>query len=325
MCVRDKACYRQLTATSLATLESERRRAVGSGSSRIVRFGTFEADFESGELRKGGVKIRLQEQPFKMLKALLEKPGRVVTREELQERLWPDDTYVDFEDGLSTAARKIRQALGDSARNPRYIETLPGRGYRFLGPTDHPGTAPPREETGVQPPAKVRWREQVSWAVAAGLALAAFSAVYVRKDSSPLPLRKFGIIPPVEVRANPYSASSVISPDGRKVAFVEEGADGRLWIQRLDQERPQAVEGTSGASMPFWSPDSNLVGFVADGQLKKVSLEGDAPVRVCELSAILFGGASWSPDGQTIVLAAGAPSSLFAVAAGGGRSGRASA
>ena len=104
-----------------------------------VRFGVFELNLASGELRKSGVKIRPQEQPFQVLKALVERPGDVVSREELGQRLWPDETFVDFEDGLSTAVRKIRQALGDSATNPRFIETLPKRGYRFTAPVTRAG------------------------------------------------------------------------------------------------------------------------------------------------------------------------------------------
>jgi TolB-like protein/DNA-binding winged helix-turn-helix (wHTH) protein/Tfp pilus assembly protein PilF len=97
-----------------------------------IRFEDFEVDPASGELRKGGLKIRLQEQPFQALAALIEHAGEVVTREELQKRLWPEDTVVDFDRGLNKAINRVREALGDDADNPRYIETLPQRGYRFL-------------------------------------------------------------------------------------------------------------------------------------------------------------------------------------------------
>jgi TolB-like protein/tetratricopeptide (TPR) repeat protein len=105
------------------------------GTSRAieVRFAAFEVDFQSGELRKHGVKVRLQEQPFQILSALIERPREVVTREELRKKLWPDDTFVDFEQSLATAVRKLRRALGDSATHPQFIETLPRRGYRFVG------------------------------------------------------------------------------------------------------------------------------------------------------------------------------------------------
>jgi cholera toxin transcriptional activator len=99
-----------------------------------LRFGLYEANLESGELFKGGQKLRLQEQPFQVLVALLERPSEVVTRDELRERLWPADTFVDFEHSLNTAINKVRDALGDTATNPRFIETLPRRGYRFIAP-----------------------------------------------------------------------------------------------------------------------------------------------------------------------------------------------
>jgi TolB-like protein/DNA-binding winged helix-turn-helix (wHTH) protein len=101
---------------------------------RLIRFGVFELDLESGELRKHGLKIKLQEQPYQILAMLLERPGRVVTREELQKKLWPADTFVDFDNSLNTGINKIREALSDSADNPRFVETLPRRGYRFICP-----------------------------------------------------------------------------------------------------------------------------------------------------------------------------------------------
>jgi cholera toxin transcriptional activator len=108
-------------------------------SHRIARFGVFELDLSAGELRKNGAKLRLQEQPFQLLAALLEHPGTVVTREELRQRLWPSDTFVDFDHSLNTAVNKIREVLGDSASSPRYIETLARRGYRFLAPVQQDG------------------------------------------------------------------------------------------------------------------------------------------------------------------------------------------
>jgi TolB-like protein/Tfp pilus assembly protein PilF len=108
----------------------------GASLSRAIHFGAFTVDLEAGELRKRGVKIRLQDQPLQILAALLERPGEVVTREELQKRLWSADTFVDFHHSLATAVKKIRQALDDSADNPRFIETLRRRGYRFIGSVD---------------------------------------------------------------------------------------------------------------------------------------------------------------------------------------------
>jgi DNA-binding winged helix-turn-helix (wHTH) protein len=99
-----------------------------------LRFGVFEADLETGELRKSGIRIKLQEKPFRILALLLDRRGETVTREELRENLWHADTFVDYDRSLGTAMGKLRQALGDSAENPRFIETITGRGYRFLVP-----------------------------------------------------------------------------------------------------------------------------------------------------------------------------------------------
>ena len=113
----------------------------------MIRFGTFEADLRAGELRKQGRKIKLQEKPFLLLSILLERPGEVVNREELQKRLWPEDTFVDFTQGLNTAAAKLRAALGDPADNPRFVETVRRRGYRFVAPVEQEE----REETTKEP------------------------------------------------------------------------------------------------------------------------------------------------------------------------------
>ena len=103
-----------------------------TSSSQILRFGTFELDVRAGELRKQGVRLKLQEQPLRILEMLLARPGQLVTRDELRIRLWPSDTFVDFDHGLNKAINKLREALGDSADAPRFIETVPKRGYRLI-------------------------------------------------------------------------------------------------------------------------------------------------------------------------------------------------
>jgi TolB-like protein len=108
--------------------------AAPTNSGGTVRFGPYEVNLRTGELRKKGFKIRLQDKPFQILAALLERPGELVTRDELRQRLWPGDTFVDFDNGLNTALTKLRECLADSAEEPRYIETFPRRGYRFVAP-----------------------------------------------------------------------------------------------------------------------------------------------------------------------------------------------
>jgi cholera toxin transcriptional activator len=120
----------------------------------LLRFGVFEVDLAAGELRKNGARIRLQEQPFQVLTALLQNAGQVVTRDDLREKIWPADTFVDFDHSLNTAVNKIRESLGDSASSPRFVETLARRGYRFIAPVDSVGAAATvsaaRQDTGTR-------------------------------------------------------------------------------------------------------------------------------------------------------------------------------
>jgi TolB-like protein/DNA-binding winged helix-turn-helix (wHTH) protein/Tfp pilus assembly protein PilF len=132
-----------------------------------VRFGLFELDLRAGELRRNGAKVRLQEQPFQILSMLLEHPGDIVTREELRNRLWPADTFVDFDHGLNAAVKRLRDALGDSAESPRFVETVARRGYRFLASVN--GSATPAS-------GKVGTKNRYLWLVA-GLAVALFAAL----------------------------------------------------------------------------------------------------------------------------------------------------
>lgn len=122
---------------------------------RSLCFGNFEVDLRAGELRRAGVKLKLSSQPFQVLTILLEHAGEVVTREELREQLWPD-TFVDFDHSLNKAINKIREVLGDSAKSPRFVETLPRRGYRFVAPVASVGPASQKlaEEAPPKPPPK---------------------------------------------------------------------------------------------------------------------------------------------------------------------------
>ena len=132
-----------------------------SSEARLLRFGVFEVDLAAGELRKNGARIRLQEQPFQVLATLLENAGRVVTRDDLRQKIWPADTFVDFDHSLNTAINKIREALGDSASSPRFVETLARRGYRFIAQVDSAAASsnapsgipatPPTGETALHP------------------------------------------------------------------------------------------------------------------------------------------------------------------------------
>src|SRR6266481_2604245 len=136
----------------------------------LLRFGVFEVDLRAGELRKQGKRIKLQEQPFQVLAVLLQRPGEVVTREELRSQNWPPDTFVDFDNSLNTAINKLREALGDSADNPRFIETLPRRGYRFIAPVTNVDGTTRGTAAGVSAGVPLRSRKIVVTAAIALLA-----------------------------------------------------------------------------------------------------------------------------------------------------------
>jgi DNA-binding winged helix-turn-helix (wHTH) protein len=129
-------------------------------ASSVVRFGVFEVDLRTGELRKQGVKIKLQDQPFRILAMLLKRPAELVTREEIRQCLWPEDTFVDFDHGLNNAINRLRGALRESADNPRFIETLPRKGYRFIAPIQWDGL--PRQPHLLLP---IPWGQRSHWRV----------------------------------------------------------------------------------------------------------------------------------------------------------------
>src|SRR5665213_3313799 len=122
--------HRLHLSKAMADLMSDLRPA------QRYRFGVFEADAATGELRRQGMRVKLNAQPFQMLVLLLERPGKLVTREEISRRLWPEDTFVDYEHGVNSAVNRIREALGDTAGSPRFVETLARRGYRFVAPVE---------------------------------------------------------------------------------------------------------------------------------------------------------------------------------------------
>src|SRR5438552_13951048 len=139
------ACNRKILSAGKGVLHSSRSGVAVKTSSSVpptLRFGVFELDPRAGELRKKGMKIRLQGQPVEILVMLLEQPGATITREELQRKLWPVDTFVDFEQGLNNAMNRLRVALDDDAESPHFIETLPRHGYRFVGSLNGSGQAP---------------------------------------------------------------------------------------------------------------------------------------------------------------------------------------
>jgi len=301
--------------------------ATPSKSAGVLRFGVFEVDLRAGELRRDGLKVRLQEQPFRVLALLLEKPGEVITREEVREKLWSADTYVDFDKSLNTTVNKLREALGDSAENPRFVQTLHRRGYRFIAPVErfagvgaqraapavgtgtsdgpsltstpeHPGA--PHAVPGLGPQRSQRFQRIASlFAVAllgAIIGVVVWQTLHSAVPAIKAPLRRFAFTPGTNV------SEPVISPNGRHIAYV---AARKLWVQDLDREEPREIEGSDGARVrPSWSPDSEFIAFIA-GQwedLRKVAVRGGPATKLLDLNGIISSSA-WSPDGASIVFA----------------------
>ena len=159
-----------------------------------IRFGVYEADLRDGELRKGGLKVKLQAQPFGVLALLLDRPGEIVSREELRQKLWPTDVFIDFDQGLNKAINKLREALGDSAENPRFIETIPRRGYRFIAPVVARGSAEEDLNTKNSPPAGRRIHYGLTAALLLVIGIAIGGVTHFRTPSD-LPANSLAVLP----------------------------------------------------------------------------------------------------------------------------------
>lgn len=175
----------------------------------VIRFGVFEVDPAAGELRRQGVKVRIHDQPLQLLLALLERPGEIVTRQEVQKRLWPQDTFVDFDNGLNNAIKRLRDALGDAADNPRFVETIPRRGYRFIAPVlpvvpvTSPDTEPSAPAQAAVPQASRRWLPLIA---AAAVVVTVAGGVYWKTRPAPgppPPIRSIAVLPLQNLSGDP--------------------------------------------------------------------------------------------------------------------------
>jgi Tol biopolymer transport system component/DNA-binding winged helix-turn-helix (wHTH) protein len=290
---------------------------------RLLQFGVFEVDLQQGELRKNGYKVGLQDLPFQFLAALLERPGEVVTRDELARKLW-SGALVDFDSGLNTAARKLRGALDDDAGTPRYVETLPRRGYRFIAPVQvrdvNSGEVPPVSVVKVETP-----RPPASWRKWQYLGLLAVTAILILIPiyRLSLPSRLPRVLNVVQLTQNGRVeiANGVVS-DGSRVYFAERSG-GHWWLAQV------SVHGGASQPLPLTKPldrpdildispdrSSLLVaaqsGIEEDAPLWVVPTLGGTPRRIGDISG--HQGA-WSRDGARIVFGRGA--ALFQVASDG--------
>jgi Tol biopolymer transport system component/DNA-binding winged helix-turn-helix (wHTH) protein len=287
-------------------------------SGDVVRFGPFEVDLAEAVLRKHGVKVRLQAQPFQVLAALLEKPGTAVTRDELRQRLWKDDTFVDFEHGLNAAVTRLRQALGDSAEQPRYVETLAKRGYKFSANVER--LAVDIEEEAPSRPVAAPKRRTLFWIAAVLLVggIGVFSLI-----SNHVAIRVELPVPPGE-RAVPFTAfrgieaDPALSPDGNHVAFTWNGEkqdNVDVYIMPIGSDVALRLTTDLAEDVsPAWSPDGRTIAFVRKlgdgrGDLLLIPATGGPEhklreIRNAELRASMgrLVSLAWSPDGGWIAV-----------------------
>ncbi len=269
----------------------------GSPNRRMARFGPFEFDVDSGKLTRKGSDLGLQQQPSLLLNYLIQRASEIVTRDELRTAIWPSGTYVEFDLGLNTAISRLRRILGDSASDPRYIETVPKQGYRFVAPVEliAPETAPVP-----LPPPSIPPRRSQTLIIGGALALAAIAlALYFvssrsRKAVQPSSrmIRYTLSLPAVdEIQA------IAISPTGDQIAYQSVKRGARMLYRRfLDEEESRPIAGSEGGEQPFFSPDGKQIGYYGPNSLK---ITGTGATR--ELAAVPvsfdFRKALWAPDG----------------------------
>ena len=282
---------------------------------RSVTIGDFHLDLDSGELLRDGTRVRLQVQSLELLKALLERPGAMVAREDLRRRLWPDDTFVDFEHGINAGVRRLRESFGDTADSPRYVETVPRKGYRLIAPTDagpagqnggprlgvrsvpepvpQPSGVPARRALTV--PARWWWLAGIVVVVAGGLAAWSRPALPAATSRPPVALLTIDVPDGWSMR---YWDLPAVSPDSRHLAFSATGPQGgvALWVRPLGGSTARQI--APNAQRPFWSPDSGTIGFFSFGMLATVPLAGGTVKQLAP--APLNGGGTWMSNGDIL-------------------------
>jgi DNA-binding winged helix-turn-helix (wHTH) protein len=270
-------------------------------SSKVV-FGPFEYDDASGKLTKYGTRLRFQGQPLRVLSILVNRSGQIITRDELQRHLWQGTTFVDFEQGLNSAVNKLRQTLGDSADQPRYVETIPGRGYRFIAPVQRASVktilelaAPVRTDPkpGKQP------RPWLPFLAGAALAVMAGGGYWLARHSKelvyPPKLTKLAVLPPdgFAFEGAASRQSFALSPNGARLAFTAMDSSGEfsVFLRDFNSLEPRLVPGSEGAHTIFWPPDGRSLYLVAKGKLFRTPIEGDGHILLADSPPFLFSGA----------------------------------
>lgn len=298
------ACYHYLTMASSGDPTTPRPLRAS-----ILAFGPFEFDTASAELRKHGYKVKLPAQSGQVLGALAERPGGLVTREDLRSQLWPGATAGDFEHGINSAVNKLRQTLGDSADQPRYVETVPGRGYRFIAPVDQPSTkavlemaAPAPLRIEPKPGRRPQWWPP--FVAGAALALAAGGGYWLAKRSQE-PVRapkltRWAVLPPTGFALEGAASrqSFALSPDGSRLAFTAMDSSGAfsVFLRDFNSLESRLVPRSKGTHTVFWPPDSRSLYLIARGKLWRTPLEGDARVLLADAPSFMASGAWLSAE-----------------------------
>jgi len=272
----------------------------------------FEVDLEQRELRRNGLRVRLQDQPFQLLAALLERPGRIVTRAELRGKLWPADTFVDFDHSLNATIKRLRDALGESAESPIFVETVARRGYRFIGNVvEVPSAFPESDHHGTWQRLFTRRNAVFGGITTCALALCLLYYSHSLRSKTLQPT----VIPAVTDVGEKYTPS--LSPDGQRLAFAWNGGAGphfSVYVKVIGTE--ESLRLTKQASIdfnPVWSPDGRYIAFcrIQEGEtgIYIIPALGGIERRVRhtlwqeqEFSQVIWsaGRLSWSPDGKLL-------------------------
>jgi Tol biopolymer transport system component/DNA-binding winged helix-turn-helix (wHTH) protein len=270
-------------------------------SANVIRFGLFEVDLHARELRKSGVKLKIHEQPFQVLIALLERPGEVVSREELRRKLWQAETFVDYDHSINTAVNKLREALGDSADNPRFVETLARRGYRFLASVNGATS-----EASAAPRATVQRKAWLTWALACAATLILVGVGVGLRLTRPAAHTESRTVPLTTFSG--WQIMPAFASDGKQVAFTWNGEkhdNFDIYVKLVNAGVPLRVTSNSADEFfPAWSPDNRDIAFCRSVsghcEIWLVPALGGTERKLGESGECR--GLSWSPNGKSLAL-----------------------
>ncbi len=315
----DKCRVRQAYLCLCLLVHAKLLRMLDTGAfPSVYRFGTFELDPRTGELRKRGVRVKLQDQPLHVLVLLLERSGELVTREQIQNKLWPPGTYVDYDNAINSAVRKLRDALGDVAENPRFIETFARRGYRFIGTIENPrqvGESAPLPAAPILPTLDKRKMAPILLLGAAVLIIVSVAGWWHLRPRSPSSHLQLKSVP--LTAAGGWESEPSFSPDANQVAYAwDEGAGPQLrrhiFVKSIGGGNPLKLTSSANEDRsPAWSPNGRSIAFIrvfnSGRGLYTIPALGGAERQVAKgyfaVKDLFARAISWSPDGRFLAVA----------------------